>query len=298
MNTGNATYDRDTKLLGLLGYPLGHSITPAIHNQLYRFAGINAVMLPMELENTPGKLERFLDAVQTLRIRGFIVTMPYKSQLLPYMNEASEQSRVFNCVNAVKYVDGKFYGAAFDGYGMCETIEETGCCLAGREALVIGAGGISGVVAGEMARRGVTAFTILNRTPEKAENLARILREYTGKPVHAGPLTEAELERAARRAGVVAQCTSAGMHGTGTAFPYVDFVSRLDRSAIVAEALYNPPQTAFLKAAARCGLQTVNGTGMLSNQVNKLIDFFFGIRLGAEGKEEAIRAITQAMGRS
>lgn len=297
MDREHLTYDRATKLLGLLGYPLGHSMVPGIHNGLYAFGGINAVMLPMELEDRPGNLARFFDAVRVLGILGLIVTMPYKTRMLPYMDEVPEECRVFNCVNAVRYADGKFHGAAFDGYGMCQTLEDAGCRLAGREALILGAGGISGVVAGEMSRRGVTAFTILNRTPEKAERLADVLRGYTGKPVHAGPLTEMELDRAAKRAGVVAQCTSAGMYGTGTAFPYLDFLKKLDKQAVVADALYNPPKTAFLEAAEQNGLLAVNGAGMLSNQANALIQFFLGADLGPAGKAEAVRLIGRAMER-
>jgi len=295
MNATNIRYDRDTKLLGLLGFPLAHSIAAPIHNGLYRFANINATMLPMELEDAPGKLDRFFAAVETLRIQGFIVTMPYKTQMLPYMDEVSEISRVFNCVNAVKYENGKFYGQAYDGYGMCQTLEDAGCRLEGREALILGAGGISGVVAGEMARRGVTAFTILNRTEEKARQLAERLQEYTGKPVHAGALTEEELERAALRAGVVAQCTAAGMYGTGSEFPFLKFIEKLGKDTVVADALYNPPKTAFLRAAEAQGLLAVNGMGMLSNQANALTRFFLGRNLGPEGKQEAVRLLTEIM---
>lgn len=292
MNVENIKYDHETKLLGLLGYPLAHSIAAPIHNGLYRFGKINAVMLPMELKNEPGNLERFFSAVETLRIQGFIVTMPYKTQMLPYMDEMSEISRVFNCVNAVKYENGRFYGRAYDGYGMCQTLEDADCRLEGREALILGAGGISGVVAGEMANRGVTSFTILNRTEEKAVQLARTLWEYTGKPVHAGALTEENLEQAARRAGVVAQCTAAGMYGTGTEFPFLKFIEKLGKDTVVVDALYNPPKTAFLQAAEAQGLLAVNGMGMLSNQANSLTKFFLGQDLGPEGKREAVRLLT------
>lgn len=298
VNAANVKYDCDTKLLGLLGYPLAHSIASPIHNGLYRFGDINAVMLPMEQEDLPGNLDRFFEAVKTLRIQGFIVTMPYKTRMLPYMDEASEISRVFNCVNAVKYKNGKFYGEAFDGYGMCQTIEDAGYMLHGREALILGAGGISGVVASEMARRGVTAFTILNRTEKKAVQLARTLEEYTGKPVHAGPLTESELEHAAVRAGVVAQCTSAGMYRTGTQFPFLEFLSKLGKDAVVIDALYNPPKTAFLKAAEAAGLPALNGMGMLSNQAEALTQFFLDRSLGEAGKMEAVRLLAQIVERS
>nr|WP_326165322.1 shikimate dehydrogenase [uncultured Oscillibacter sp.] len=295
MITTNVKYDTETRLLGLLGHPLDHSITSVVHNAMYQFGDLNAVFIPFELEDAPGALDRFFDAVKTLGILGFSVTMPYKTRMLPYMDEVSEECRAFNCVNNVKYVDGRFFGDGFDGYGMCQAIEDTGARLAGREALIIGAGGISGVIANEMARRGVTAFTILNRTAEKADRLAQILSDRTGLPVRSGPLTREELDRAAGRADVVAQCTSVGMYGTGTQFPYLGFIQKLDKSAIVADALYNPLQTAILKAASERGLQTVNGIGMLANQMNALIRFYFGTDLGLGGKCEATSTIIRAM---
>ena len=85
------------------------------------------------------------------------------------------------------------------------------------------------------------------------------------------------------------------MIGTQTVFPYLEFLGRLDKSAVVADALYNPPQSAFLKSAAEQGLLTVNGMGMLSNQANMLTRFFLGTDLGAGGKAEAVRAIETAM---
>lgn len=286
-------YGKDTKLLGLLGDPLGHSIVPRLHNGLYQFGGINAVLLPMELKDGPGALDRFFSAVQTLHIRGFIVTMPYKTRMLPYMDEAEDVCRIFNCVNAVRYENGKFFGAAFDGYGMCQSLEDAGCILSGREALILGAGGISGPVAGEMAKRGVRRITILNRTPEKAQRLAAILQEHTGVSVHAGVLDESQLNQAAAHADIVAQCTSIGMAGTLSAFPDLGFLEKLRPDSAVIDAVYNPPQTALLAAAARRGLLALNGTGMLSNQANRLLRFFFDRDLGADGKAEAVRLIRQ-----
>lgn len=288
-------YNRETKLLGLLGDPLGHSIVPRVHNKIYQYAGINAVLLPMEMEDAAGNLDRFFDAVRTLRIHGFIVTMPYKTRMLPYLDEAPEECLALNCVNAVRFDSRRFYGAVFDGYGLCQSIEDAGCRLEGREALIIGAGGICGPVISEMAGRGVAAFTILNRSPETAERKAEILRLRTGKPIQTGPLTEETLNRAAGRAGIVAQCTPLGMYGTGTSFPYLDFLEKADKDTVVADVVYNPLKTALLEAAAHRGLRTVNGAGMLTNQADKLIRFFFGSGLGAAGKEAASRAVNAAL---
>ena len=288
-------YNWDTKLLGLLGWPLGHSIVPRVHNALYRYAGINAVLLPIELEDAPGNLDRFFSAVRTLRMGGFIVTMPYKSRMLPYLDEVPEACRALNCVNAVRFDGENLYGAAYDGYGLCQAIEDTGHRLEGREALIIGAGGICGPVISEMAKRGVESFTILNRSPESAERKAEVLQSLIGRPVQTGPLTEESLDRAAGRADLVAQCTPLGMYGTGTSFPYLGFLEKMGGDTVVADVVYNPPRTALLQAAARRGLQTVNGTGMLVHQAEKLTRFFFGSGLGPEGKSVAGRAVEAAL---
>lgn len=93
----------------------------------------------------------------------------------------------------------------------------------------------------------------------------------------------------------MAQCTPLGMYGTGTSFPYLGFLEKMGGDTVVADVVYNPPRTALLQAAARRGLQTVNGTGMLVHQAEKLTRFFFGSGLGPEGKTVAGRAVEAAL---
>jgi shikimate dehydrogenase len=295
MVTTNVKYNTKTQILGILGFPLDHSVTSIVHNAMYQYGNINAIFYPLEIENKPGNLDRFFEAFKTLKMKGFSVTMPYKTMMLPYLDEAPEVCRRYNCINNVKYEDGKFYGDSFDGYAICETFERAGCYLKGKRALILGAGGITGVTLDEMNKRGVTSFTILNRTIKRAETIAAALCEQSGKSVHVGPLTPEELNRAAKESDVVAQCTSLGMHGSTADFEYLNFVKYLPDKAMVVDAIYNPLQTSILRAASNRGLVTKNGVEVLANQMTKLIMFYFGVDLGEGGRHEAIATTIYAM---
>lgn len=102
MITTNVKYNTETKLLGMLGYPLGHSVTSIVHNAMYQWGNINAIFIPMEVEDKPGNLDRFFDAIDVFHVLGFSVTMPYKTRLIPYIDACPEECRVFGCVNNVK----------------------------------------------------------------------------------------------------------------------------------------------------------------------------------------------------
>ena len=148
MITTNVKYNTQTRLLGMLGYPLGHSVTSIVHNALYQWGGINAIFIPMEIEDKPGNLDRFFDAVDILHILGFSVTMPYKTKLNDYIDECPEECSVFGCINNVKIEeDGRRIGVSYDGFGMGEALEEAGYVIRDKEVLILGAGGISGITA-------------------------------------------------------------------------------------------------------------------------------------------------------
>ncbi len=296
MITTNVKFNTKTRLLGMLGYPLGHSVTSIVHNAMYQWGDINAIFIPMEIEDKPGNLDKFFQAVDTFHVLGFSVTMPYKTKLIPYIDECPEECRVFGCINNVKIEeDGRRIGVSYDGYGMGQALEEAGYSIKGKEVLVLGAGGISGITAYEFVKRGASKITILNRTVEKAEAVAQQLHDFTGIETYAGPLTKDALDRAAVNSEIVAQCTSLGLNGHAADFEYLGFVEKLPKSAVIEDAIFNPLQTSILKAGEEAGIATMNGINMLANQMSAIIDFYFGVDLGVGGKHEAASTIIRAM---
>lgn len=280
----------------MLGYPLDHSVTSIVHNAMYQWGDINAVFIPMEIEDKPGTLDRFFAAVDTFHVLGFSVTMPYKTRLIPYIDECPEACKVFGCINNVKIEeDGRKIGVSYDGYGMGQALEEAGHTIRDKEVLILGAGGISGITAYEFVKRGASKVTILNRTPARAEKVAQQLHDFTGIETAAGPLTRDMLDRAAKNAQIVAQCTSLGLNGHAEDFEYLGFVDKLPKDAVIEDAIFNPLQTSILKAGAAAGLATMNGISMLANQMSAIIKFYFGVDLGVGGKHEAASTIIRAM---
>lgn len=293
--SSSVQYDTSTRLTGLLGWPLGHSVSSSVQNALYQMAGINAVYLPMEIEDTPGGLQNFFAAFKTLGMAGLGVTMPYKTKVLPFLDSASQAASAFNCVNCVAVREGKLHGEAFDGYAMCQSAEAAGHPLAGKHVLVLGAGGVTGIVLHELAQRGVASITVLNRTPERAKALADILAGQAATPVQVGPLTAEALDAAAERCTAVFQCTSLGMFGTKAQHPYLGFVQRLPAGSIVVDAIYNPPQTGILKEAAAHGHTAINGMGMMAYNMVAQTKLQFGVDLGIAGYHEAMATAMHAM---
>ena len=267
--------DRNSKLVGLIGNPLDHTLSPKIHNFLYEHYDINAVYYPLELDEE--NLAEFISAAKVLRMSGFGVTMPFKGLILPYIDDAEEAARVFNCVNQVEIrPDGTTYGYSSDGYGLCQAVSDYGFDIRGKSALIIGAGAISGIIGYDLAQRGAEKAVILNRNREKATFVAETLAENTGLITESGPLEDKLLDLYAESSDLVIQCTSLGMVGCNDDFKYLGFLDRLPDHAFVADAIYNPGRTSFLTYAENRGLPVVNGVPMFIRQLKKNLIYNVG----------------------
>ena len=283
--------DLNSKLVGLIGNPLDHSVSPKLHNALYQYYGINAVYLPFVLEEE--QLPDFLHAAKTLKMSGFGVTMPFKDKILRYIDDAEESAKMFNCVNQVQIrPDGSTHGIATDGLGMCQAIEHTGFRISGKNAMVLGAGAISGVIGYELAQRGAQRVVFFNRTLEKAREIAKKVCQTTGVTTDYKPLERSELDAVAPESQLVVQCTSLGMYGMNQDFDYLGFIDLLPEGSLVADAIYNPECTSILAKARQRGLTTVDGVQMLVWQLLRNLEHNVSFR-GVE--EEGLKYADECM---
>ena len=271
-------YNVDTHLIFQIGDPVDHATAPFLHNAMYGLANVNAICTPVFVPR--GHLPEFIQAVKTIGASGFDITMPHKSDIIPLLDECDEASRVFNCVNHVKLVDGKLIGIGLDGVGMGLAIADVTSTLEGKSVLILGAGAVSGPIAADLCSRGCTRVTVANRTVEKAEHVAKTLESVYHIDTASGPLTEEFLEKAAAEADIVVQCTSLGMMGSNQNYESLAFMDKLRPGTVCADVLY--PTSAFLQRAEALGMTTVSGLGMLLNQQIAMIDFRFGIKLPQE----------------
>lgn len=221
--------------------------------------------------NVPGdKLGDFITAAKVLKMPGFGVTMPHKSAIVPYLDHVEDTAKACEAVNLVIIRDGETYGYMTDGTGYCAAWDEKGVDLTGRHVTFLGAGAIVPIIAYELSERGVKDFTILNRSPERANKTADIIRRTTGKDVEVLAMTNESLDEAASRTDLLIQCTPLGMV-TGTDedrdWEYLGFVDRLPEGCLVSDVLLETEDTGFLAKAKEKGFMTSNGIDMEVNQM-------------------------------
>ena len=250
--------------LGIIGYPIGHSISPRFQQAALDFCGIDAEYRAYPV--APEDVGRFVAGLRQPGILGINVTVPHKEAVIPFLDEIDDWATEAGAVNTIVNRQGRLTGHNTDGYGFLRALQEGGGFQPrGRRTLILGAGGAARGVVLALAREGVGYLTIANRTPERAESLAQLARGR-GITAQAIPLSGADLTEAAASAELIVNCTTIGMtHGPGAAD------SPLPRQAIPVTALvydlvYNPLETRLLRDAAQIGAATLGGIQMLVYQ--------------------------------
>lgn len=262
----------------VIGSPIAHSLSPAIHNMLYARYGLEC-SYGKELVR-PDTLEGFLSSLDARGIYGFNITMPLKQTILPYLSSvSSEASGGVNTV--VVQADGRLFGYSTDAAGFYASLTNIGSGYHGRNVVFIGAGAVTRLLAHDAVQKGAKSVVIVNRTPEKAQGIAReINASFDSLPNIAKHLKNCEL---------LVNTTPLGMHGTGQDFEDLSFLDSLPVRAAVCDLIYSPAQTSFLQYAANRGLITMNGLGMLIWQAFFSFEKWFGI-LPDRGDYQAVEA--------
>jgi len=259
-----------TRVYGVVGWPVGHSMSPPLHNAGFDAAGVDAVYLPMPVapawEPLKATLLAWLDA-QGLHFRGASVTIPHKAHLLRLVRgeggEIEPLAERIGAANTLVVRDSSAggaltasntdYAAALDSVCAAMGVKRDG--LAGKRVAVAGAGGAARAVVAGFAEAGA-AVTVYNRTVEKAEALAA---EFGGEAAGIDALADAECE-------VLINCTSLGMHPRVEGSPLPDDAAVLEPGVVVFDTVYNPIRTRLLQQAEAAGAKTVPGTEMFVRQ--------------------------------
>ncbi|WP_315308700.1 shikimate dehydrogenase [Pseudoramibacter alactolyticus] len=253
--------DGATRLIGLLGSPVAHSKSPAIHNAAFAATGVNAAYLAFEV--APEKLEAAAAGLVALGAAGWNVTMPHKTAMAALCDELSPAARIVGAVNTVVVRDGRLTGHITDGSGFTAALTDRGFNPAGKQVALFGAGGAARAAAVQLALDGVAQLAIFNRTAAKARILAETIAAETGCAARAYALDDAGAIRAAvTEANLVINGTKLGMapHPETCVLPDARWLAR---RPVVADFVYNPLQTRLLAMAAKAGCPTLDGLAML-----------------------------------
>ena len=262
-----------TVLTGLIGHPVGHTVSPLLHNSLYTAMGLDGIYLPMEVAD-----ENLGDAVKGLKALGFAgfnVTIPYKERVMEYLDGISDDAGLFGAVNTVVNAGGRLLGYNTDGDGFARAFRRhTGAAFAGKKVCVLGAGGAARSIVFKIAMDGASAMSIINRTKAKAEALAADLTKAvrSGKVAGNRGITAAAVESGTREADlllydcdIIVNATPAGMYPNTAESPLRQGL-RLRKGQIVFDTIYNPARTKFIAGAQAMGCRVCNGAGMLFYQ--------------------------------
>ena len=256
------TIDSNTKICGLIGYPIGHSVSPAIHNTLAEALGQNLLYVPLQVE--PGKLEDAIKGALAFGFHGMNVTIPYKKDVIPFCSEVDKNAGLIGAVNTLVRCEGGYKGYNTDAPGLYRALMEDGLDPAGRKVVLLGAGGVARAMAFTMLDKGAASLHILNRTFENAQKLAQDVNQAAGREF-AVPLLLSDWQKLEGEGYLALQATNIGMH------PRVDAVV-LEEDAFYRkvyagfDGIYNPAETLFMKKVCANGGFAVNGLKMLLYQ--------------------------------
>jgi shikimate dehydrogenase len=244
----------------LLGQPVAHSLSPALHNAAFAALGIDAHYEARDV--TLDDLPLVVESLRAADCMGANVTAPHKQAVIPLLDSFGGEVRALGAVNTIVNTAGQLSGGNTDAEGLARWMRQSGIDPAGYPAVVLGAGGAARSAVWALAELGAPSIVVLNRTVERAQALVTSLRpRLRSADLLWGNLTEAA-EPAGRPWRTIVNATSLGHHGASpTVHP-----SWYSPDSAAVELAYNPPETEFMVAARRAGARAENGLGMLLHQ--------------------------------
>lgn len=278
--------DGHTRLAFLLGYPVSHSASPAMHRAAFAAAGVNGAYLPWAV--APAHLPAAVEGLRSMEnLLGANVTVPHKEAVVPLLDDLTPEAEAIGAVNTVIPRSGRLVGDNTDGAGFLAALqEELGCRPEGLTAAVLGAGGAARAVAAALARRGVRRVVVVNRTASRAEALAaHLTARCPGCDIAVQTLHSSWQASQVPEIRLLVNTTSVGLHPGDP--PLFDYDS-LPAEVVVADLIYRPAETPLLRAARRRGCRAANGLGMLVHQGALAFECWTGVPAPVQAMRDAV----------
>lgn len=284
-----------TRACGLIGNPVEHTMSPAIHHALAEALGENLVYVPFRvIEEHVGEAVR---GAYALNLLGCNVTVPYKSRVIPFLKEIDSMAEQIGAVNTLVRVEGGFKGYNTDMPGLYRAMCEDGIEIRDEKVLVLGAGGVARAVAVLLADKGAQEILILNRTFEKAAWIAEETNVFAGRQIARAYQLEDYRNLPTGERYLVIQTTNVGM------FPDVEeaviedgaFYEKVHTGY---DLIFNPFKTKFMSLVERSGGRSFNGLKMLLYQGIIAHELWTGAKISGELSMQAYKAMMEAMGLS
>ncbi len=276
-----------TKVCGIIGDPIEHSMSPVMHNAAFEALGLDYAYLPFRVrrEELPGAVV----GIRALNVVGLNVTIPHKVAVIPLLDKLDPLAEKIGAVNTIVNEGGLLTGHNTDAPGFLQALQSKGIDLEGKSILILGAGGASKGISFILAEAGA-GLVILNRTLTRAEELASQIAQYYHRKPEAMTLSEENLARGLDEVDVLVNTTSVGMVPDVNQTPVS--ASLLNPNLVVCDIVYNPLETRLLREARAAGARTIDGLDMLVWQGALAFEKFTGQKAPFEiMKGAAIKAL-------
>ena len=276
--------DAHTRLVGLIGWPIEHSLSPVMHEAAFSALGLDwrYLLLPVR----PGWIRDAIAGLVALGFRGANVTIPYKQAVVPLLDDLSQQARRIGAVNTIVIEQGgRTIGHNTDSAGFIAALHDGGFAPSGRAVIIVGAGGAAGAVVHALLAAGMKKLTVLSRTHARAEKL---ISSFDDTRLHSETLSEERLIEGARSADLLVNATPVGM------WPSVDGSIWPNGVAIPAhltvfDLVYNPVETRLLQLAKSSGARAISGIEMLINQGAAAFELWTGMSAPIDAMRRALK---------
>jgi len=279
-----------TQVCAVIGNPIGHSLSPAIHNAAFDALGLDFIYVACKVEDVQGALAgvRALD-----NFRGLSVTIPHKVEAMKYVDEVAEVDRSIGAINTVIHEGDKLIGLGTDGPGALKALADAGVEVDGRNVLMLGAGGAARALAFTLARgTRLRQLAILDVNETMLGQLTADLTSGTKAAIRTEPLTGESLKAAMGNANVIVHCTPVGMHPNEDASLIPAELLRPEQT--VFDIVYTPLETKLLAAARSRGCTVVPGVEMFINQAVLQFERFTGVDAPVEVMRRVVMEHLQA----
>ena len=263
-----------TKIVGIFGYPIGHTISPVMHNAAIKALGLDMVYLPFEVK--PSELREAIKCIKSIGIIGVNITIPHKEAVIKFIDDVSEEARHIGAVNTIVNKDSRLIGHNTDGYGYITSLkEECNFNPKGKNIAILGAGGAARGILVALSVKKPKTIIIANRTLARAISLIKAFKgKFPETKFEAVDLNKDILKKYFKDIELLINTTSVGMKKNETVEIPLEL---LPKTAVVSDIVYNPLETLLLKKAKKLGLTTHSGLGMLVHQGVKSFKLWTGM---------------------
>jgi len=244
-----------TRLIGLFGYPVKHTVSPSMHNAAFRALGLDFVYLPFSVH--PKNLKYALKSLHMLNFLGVNVTVPYKQAVMKYLDKITKDAQFIGAVNTILVKNNRLIGYNTDGAGFIKSLAEYS--IKGKTMFLLGAGGAGYAVAIQSAVSGLKRIFIADVEKKRADRLVKRVPRAKAKTVGIGNSMKDMLQKA----DIIVNATPIGLNPKD---PISIPAEWIPKERLVYDLVYNPAKTKLLKAAESIGCKTMNGSGMLLYQ--------------------------------